>query len=249
MLEINTTVNEDILVIELEGVLDSRTSSDFKSWFEERMLEGYRDFILDFLSLEYLSSRGIGVITEIQQFLQSKGGRVAICHTSEEVKRLLTFLKIDQIIKVCSGVKHAVAEISKMKRGTMPDSAEKEGLRQQIEISETDLLDQKEPVASGSKKVSDMVEQSQEHMANTQENMANTQENTQEHMANTQENMANTQEVKKSGTIPDNGTTRISNTNARIIYCQNCGRRLRVSKPGKYLCPSCKLSFYYNLDN
>lgn len=31
----------------------------------------------------------------------------------------------------------------------------------------------------------------------------------------------------------------------KIIYCPNCGARVRVRKTGKYLCPSCRVTFRY----
>ena len=38
MLSMNTLLNKDVLIIELDGALDSVTGSDFKSWIEEKML-------------------------------------------------------------------------------------------------------------------------------------------------------------------------------------------------------------------
>ena len=31
----------------------------------------------------------------------------------------------------------------------------------------------------------------------------------------------------------------------KLIFCPNCGVQLRVTKPGGYLCPSCRVKFQY----
>ncbi|MDH5720066.1 MAG: STAS domain-containing protein [Spirochaetia bacterium] len=217
MLELNTKLNDEVLIIELEGALDSRTASDFKAWFEERMLDGYKDFVLDFLSLEYLSSRGIGVLSEIHQFLISRGGKMAICHASEEIMRLLKFLKIDQMIKLCSGAKEAVTEIQKMKRNENTGVLEKN-------------LQQPTPMDIGSQEF--------QEVNNGSNNTATIP------VTETENNDSQSNE-----SIPLEKNIEQVQSGARIIYCQNCGRRLRVSKAGKYLCPSCKINFYYNIEN
>ena len=227
MLELNTSIKDEVFIIELEGVLDSRTASDFKSWFEERMLDGYYDFVLDFLSLEYLSSRGIGVLTELNNFLRSKGGRMAICHASDEIIRLLRFLKIDAMIKICSGAKDAVSEVHKMRRETTHTPGNFNVKTEQIPAGSADNL-------------------------TAEENLSSEEKITEKTDSETNKNFSEKDLVQEKYAENKKGHSEESSEkhyNTRIIFCQNCGQRLRVNKPGKYLCPSCKINFFYNQEN
>jgi anti-anti-sigma factor len=107
MLGMNTVIHREILVIELEGALDSHTSADFKSWVEEKLLEGWRAFILDCLCLEYLSSRGIGVLNEIGRITANAKGKIVVTNLSAEVKNLFHFVQLDKQLAVFDTVESA----------------------------------------------------------------------------------------------------------------------------------------------
>lgn len=134
MLGMNTAEKENVLVIELQGALDSQTSADFKSWIEEKMLEGFRGFALDFSSLEYLSSRGIGAILEIQKLLQANSGNLALFSVSDEVMHLLDFLRITEKITVTRNEDEAVRLLTGLKKPAAASDAEDlPGVEERIE--------------------------------------------------------------------------------------------------------------------
>ncbi|MDH5717605.1 MAG: STAS domain-containing protein [Spirochaetia bacterium] len=213
MLELNTFIKNKIIIIELEGVLDSRTASDFKIWIEERRLDGYSDFILDLLKLEYLSSRGIAALTETNSLLRSRGGRMVICSPTDEVMRLLHFLKIDKIIPVCLDIEQAALKISEMPIEDNVTSAGSDNINISEYITERNLK----------KEISDNIEK--------------------------KENVDTQSASLESKTSEKATTSVLGDIKAKIIYCQNCGCKLRVNKTGKYLCPSCRISFYYNSES
>jgi len=107
MLEINTAKQNDIIILELEGILDSQSSKDFKSWVNEKISMGYRAFAFDSLGLKYLSSGGISIILEIAQLLQHKKGAMSFFNIRPEVQKLFTLLKIEKSIPI-----HATKEIA-----------------------------------------------------------------------------------------------------------------------------------------
>lgn len=98
MLEINTDKEKNVLLVEIDGVLDSHTASDFKSWVEEKIIEGYLAFGFNCKNLKYISSRGISSLIEISQILEKRKGRIGLFHVSPEIKNLLSFLQLNDKI-------------------------------------------------------------------------------------------------------------------------------------------------------
>jgi len=111
MLDINTSVKKDIVVIELEGALDSHTALDFKRWFDEKLHEGYRSFALDGLCLEYLSSAGISAILDVQEHIRQQEGVLLLFNLSSEVKALLKFLGTHEKLTVVENYESALEKL------------------------------------------------------------------------------------------------------------------------------------------
>lgn len=96
MLEFNTAFDKEILVIELEGALDSHSATDFRSWFNEKIAAGYRAFAIDCLCLEFISSAGITALIDVQNILQNQNGKVVLFQLSGETRQLLRFLQLEE---------------------------------------------------------------------------------------------------------------------------------------------------------
>lgn len=116
MLDINTSIKKDIVVIELEGALDSHTASDFKLWFNEKLHDGYRSFALDGLCLEYLSSAGISAILDVQNQIQQHEGALLLFNLSSEVKALLKFLGTQDKLTVVENYEAALEQLGQNPR-------------------------------------------------------------------------------------------------------------------------------------
>lgn len=100
----NADIQGSILIIEIEGALDSRTAFDFRSWILEKILQGHREILLNFRDLEYLSSAGISCLLEIQKTIKSQQGKFAITQASPEVEKLLAFFGILREIPLVANV-------------------------------------------------------------------------------------------------------------------------------------------------
>lgn len=94
MLELKTSYHDGILNIELYGALDSLTAPDFKHWLTQKSAGGYHHFALNCGGLEFISSRGISVLTELNNILNATESRLVLYHVTNEVMNLLAFLKL-----------------------------------------------------------------------------------------------------------------------------------------------------------
>lgn len=116
MLEFNTALEKDVLVIELEGALDSHSATDFRHFFQEKIAGGYRAFALDFLCLEYISSAGISAIIDLQSQLHSQEGKMVLFQVATESLQLLRFLKLEDKLTFAADYDDAVAALTGYRR-------------------------------------------------------------------------------------------------------------------------------------
>ncbi len=122
MLEFNTAFDKEILVIELEGALDSHSASDFRSWFNEKIAAGYRAFAIDCLCLEFISSAGITALLDVQNILQNQSGKVVLFQLSGETRQLLRFLQIEKKMLLVSDYDDAIAALTGVKKVAKPQA-------------------------------------------------------------------------------------------------------------------------------
>ncbi|MBX3724063.1 MAG: STAS domain-containing protein [Turneriella sp.] len=116
MLEFNTAFEKDILVIELEGSLDSHSAADFRSWFNEKTRGGYRAFAIDCLCLEYISSAGISALIDLQNALAGQNGKMVLYQLSSETRQLLKFLQLEKKLNLAGDYDDAIAALTGIKK-------------------------------------------------------------------------------------------------------------------------------------
>lgn len=73
MLNIEKTLENDVLCFALEGRLDTTTAPQLEKTLEKE-LDAAEKLILDFKNLEYISSAGLRVLLAAQKIMSGKGG-------------------------------------------------------------------------------------------------------------------------------------------------------------------------------
>ena len=86
MLNINKNLNGETLTVSLEGRLDTTTAPQLEESLEERMV-GIKELILDFATLEYISSAGLRVLLSAQKNM-AKQGSMKLIHVSDVIMEI-----------------------------------------------------------------------------------------------------------------------------------------------------------------
>ena len=97
---IATRTTGDILVVDIDGRLDTQTSGPA---LEELLLivkSGRDKVLLNLAKLEYLSSAGLRVILQTAKKLQSADGHLKLCHADGLVKEVMRTSGFDSLINV-----------------------------------------------------------------------------------------------------------------------------------------------------
>lgn len=274
MLEFNTALEKDVMVIELEGALDSVSAADFRRYFQDKTGAGYRAFALDCLCLEYISSAGITAIIDLQSQLQGKGGKMVLFQLATETRQLLRFLKLEEKLTIVNDYDDAIAALTGYRR-VIPES-------DIVAPDELRIIDQNSsgPDAKATESapaegamaltanpaVRPLVPQDnemvvEEHFSAEKKGLhpvhAETESKTAVAPTSSQKaapvapepapasQPAGSTVSPQALTVPEAQELKLNTGTKRLISCPNCKSVLRVQVAGDYLCPACRFRFTF----
>ena len=86
-----------LLTVIPEERLDTATSPQMRNAILPH-LEGVRNIVMDFGSVEYISSAGLRVLLELYQEMEDRGGALKIIHASKSVIAVFQLVNLTEII-------------------------------------------------------------------------------------------------------------------------------------------------------
>ncbi len=268
MLEFNTALEKDVLVIELEGSLDSQSASDFRGWFQEKITAGYRAFALDCLCLEYISSAGISALIDLQAHLANQTGKMVLYQLSGETRQLLRFLGLEQKMHFAADYDEAIALLTgyrKIEKPAAPDMVDMAELRV---VPENEPKPAEENSSPALAPLTGKLVSSENEMV-VEENFSADKKGlhpidadvtppkitpaasaapANEPVAVAPAAAAAEQPMAPPGAAaptPEAQEIKVNTGAKRLITCPNCKSVLRVATGGDYLCPACRFRFTY----
>ena len=95
MLDIEKTLDNGALLIELKGKLDTTTAPELEDAIKES-IEGITDLTLDFEELTYISSAGLRVLLSAQKIMNNQGSMKVknVCQEISEIFEVTGFSDI-----------------------------------------------------------------------------------------------------------------------------------------------------------
>jgi anti-anti-sigma factor len=90
-----------VQVVKVDGYLDAHTFPDLEKHLRGFIDSGRYHIILDFETLDYISSAGLGLLLGIHRLISQRDGRLKIYNMSESLQRVFEVLGFARIIEVC----------------------------------------------------------------------------------------------------------------------------------------------------
>ena len=87
MLNIKTNLEEERLIVALEGRLDTTTAPELESCLQESISD-VKELVMDFEKLDYISSAGLRVLLSTQKVMNQQGS-MKLCHVNESIMEIL----------------------------------------------------------------------------------------------------------------------------------------------------------------
>jgi anti-anti-sigma factor len=90
----------DITVVEPRGRIDSATAKEFGDHLSKLLNAGRNQLVIDLHSITYISSAGFRQLLITKRSTQDKGGKLALCGVSGEVKRLFDIGAFGELLPI-----------------------------------------------------------------------------------------------------------------------------------------------------
>ncbi len=102
MLKISERKQGDILVLGLEGRLDASTSSTLETRLSGSIASGQIKIVLDFSSLDYISSAGLRVLLMGAKRTKNASGKLALAGLKSHVREVFDIAGFSSILSIFS---------------------------------------------------------------------------------------------------------------------------------------------------
>ncbi len=99
-MNITTTEVEGITIAEFEGNLDTNTAPDAEERLGELLEKGVTKILVDFTTLNYISSAGLRVLLVTTKRLGGAGGSMRLCGLNETVDEVFEISGFSTIFSV-----------------------------------------------------------------------------------------------------------------------------------------------------
>lgn len=101
---------DEICILGLLGRLDSNTSPDFEKKIFEVIDHGTRSVVVDFESLDYISSAGLRVLLKAAKELKRSEGKIVLCSMKDYIMEVFEIAGFVSLFPIVSSVGDAVKE-------------------------------------------------------------------------------------------------------------------------------------------
>lgn len=109
-MEVVEKTQSGIRILGLLGRLDSNTSPEFEKRIFEVIEDGSRSVIVDFESLDYISSAGLRVLLKAAKELKRSEGKIVLCSMKDYIKEVFEIAGFVSLFSIVSSVGDAIEQ-------------------------------------------------------------------------------------------------------------------------------------------
>jgi anti-sigma B factor antagonist len=102
--------NNAVTVVDIEGVLDINTVSDFENLLQDLFKKKQYKLVLNMKQLTYISSAGFGVLMSIIKDVRKNKGDIKIVNVSSDIYKVFDLLELPGLFHILKTEQDAVGE-------------------------------------------------------------------------------------------------------------------------------------------
>lgn len=102
----------EVVVLELDGRLDSNTSKVLEDKVMDILAKGRRKLLMDFHGVDYINSTGLRVLLLALQQLKKNQGRLVLCSIKDYMKEVFEISGYTEIFPIYGDQTEALANFS-----------------------------------------------------------------------------------------------------------------------------------------
>lgn len=98
-MKIETQEHKRVVVVTVEGRIDSATASEFEDALNEFTQQGKNNIVLDLSEVDFISSAGLRVLVTARKAVKSAGGDIVFAESSDQVLETLEIAGLDVLFE------------------------------------------------------------------------------------------------------------------------------------------------------
>ncbi len=103
------TEENDTIIVSVSGNLDEEAAPRLRSYVFTFIESGYKHIIMDLQNVKFIASPGLAVLCVFKHRLEEDKGWVRLAALSSELKEILNFVMLTDMISVYDTVKEALS--------------------------------------------------------------------------------------------------------------------------------------------
>lgn len=100
-------VENEFLVVQLEGPLNATTTPGIQADLEEPLADNTRRVVLDLTRVPFVSSHGLRLLIQTAK-QTAAAGQLLVCGLTEQIQQMLVLAGLDKIVEIHDTVRAAV---------------------------------------------------------------------------------------------------------------------------------------------
>jgi anti-anti-sigma factor len=97
--DIQTQEHKRVVVVTVEGRIDSATASEFEQTLSNFTQQGKNNIVLDLSAVDFISSAGLRVLVTTRKAVKAAGGDIVFAKSSEQVIDTLDIAGLDVLFE------------------------------------------------------------------------------------------------------------------------------------------------------
>ncbi|MCZ8343253.1 MAG: STAS domain-containing protein [Leptospira sp.] len=264
-------MDNKVFSIQLKGGLDGANADDLLRFFETQVDKGFKSFLINFSSVDFITSSGISVLVKIHKQIRKQGLVYALYGIKKEVESVLRLIGLFTSLPVFPTISSAENFLQKTKPSVLSKSEEVKDVAPNSKESKQirfyysgNVVKQDEEIAKDPVSTLESLDDSDSQKTQNIENIPNPnlvekvleekiselrmeirdslQEELEKRFAFFKEN---TKEEVQPVSLPKfiQSKSKQKDIPEKMIICESCNARLRITKIGFHKCPQCNTEF------
>ena len=113
MIDITQQQQDQTIVVEPRGRLDSTTAGELESHLLSLLDQGQSQLVVDFIQLDYISSAGLRVLLMAAKRVKALQGSLALCCMKDSIREVFEMSGFDRIFAIYASREDATSAMAR----------------------------------------------------------------------------------------------------------------------------------------
>jgi anti-sigma B factor antagonist len=107
-MKVSTNIFDNVVVLEVDGVVDAEHCSQLKKAIEKARGDGVKHFVLDLHKVGFIDSTGLGILISLMRQQRERDAELRLTGLQDEVRAIFEITRLFRVFDIAPSVQAAV---------------------------------------------------------------------------------------------------------------------------------------------